>query len=140
MEVDLPSVLSRKGETILFVDDEEPLRHLGKRMLSGKGYQVLLAASGEEALALFQEQGEGIDLVILDLSMPGMGGAKCLTEMLALNPQTRVIIITGYSPDALAGGGLAGAATCVRKPFSQAELLETVDKVLYRSRADALPD
>ena len=127
------SVLKGAGETILLVDDEEPLRRLGQRFLSDVGYKVLEAGNGEEALAVYRRQGGQIDLVILDLGMPGMGGRKALKEMLALDPRARVIIASGYSADGQVKDALAaGARGYVAKPFRRAEMLEKVRAVLER--------
>jgi CheY-like chemotaxis protein len=121
------------SETVLLVDDEEPLRALGQRTLKGAGYRVLTAPSGEKALELYKEAGSGIDLVVLDLSMPGMGGLKCLKEMMALNPALRVVIASGYAEEGQVGQSLeAGAAGFVAKPFSRAQLLNAVREALDR--------
>jgi len=123
--------LPRGSETILLVDDEAALRDLGRIFLSRQGHEVLTAASGEEALEIYRARGAEIDLVILDISMPGMGGHKCLAELLKLNPEARVIIASGYSRN----GGLkdvlaAGASGIVDKPFTLREMVRTVREVL----------
>ena len=58
---------------------------------------MLTASTGEEALEVYQDKHEAIDMVVTDIGMPGMGGHKCLQELLKLNPQTKVIIVSGYS-------------------------------------------
>jgi len=115
------------GEAVLLVDDEEALREVGRRVLEERGYRVSLAASGEEALAIYSQRGAELDLVVLDISMPGMGGHRCLREILALDPGARVIIASGYSPH---GHQTSGAAGYIAKPFRRAELLKTVRAVL----------
>ena len=80
------------------VDDDPAVRDVAVRFLTGHGYQALTAASGEEALDIYRKQGAAIDLVVLDLSMPGMGGHACLQRLLALDPKARVLIASGYSP------------------------------------------
>ena len=121
----------RGKERILLVDDEKALRDLGGQALEAMGYQVLTAASGEEALKIFQDQGSAVDLVVLDLGMPGMGGHKCLQRVLELNPKAKVLIASGYSADDQVKESLkAGAAGFVAKPFRRADLLVTVRKVL----------
>ena len=106
------------------MDDEKTIRDLGREMLAYNGYQVLLACTGEEALELYREHGADIDLVVLDISMPGMGGRKCLEELLQLNPQVRVLIISGYSLTGQLKDIMSnGAAGFVAKPFSITELL-----------------
>ena len=124
------SMVPGGDEVILLVDDEASLRDLGQEILSRYGYQVLPASSGEEALEIYRQQ-EVIDLVILDVSMPGMGGGKCLTELLKINPGARVIISSGYSLDGPIQEILSsGASGFVAKPFSISNLLITIRQVL----------
>ncbi|MCF8033579.1 MAG: response regulator [Desulfarculaceae bacterium] len=118
-------------ETVLLVDDEEHLLKIGQTHLSKAGYQVLRASSGEEALEVYRSHRGEVDLVVLDLSMPGMGGSKCLEQLLALDPNTRVIIASGYSR----GGDLHQtlsdkAVGLLPKPFSKDEMLRTVRMAL----------
>ncbi len=118
-------------ETILLVDDEETLREFGQRTLESKGYRVLTAGNGEEALEIYRRRGAELDLVVLDLGMPGMGGHRALMEMLALNPRAKVIIASGYSAEGQVKVSLeSGAAGYVAKPFRRVELLSTVRKLL----------
>ena len=118
-------------ETVLVVDDEEPVVKLAKTLLGRRGYNVLTALSGEEALEIYRARPGEIDLVILDLGMPGMGGEKCLEELLRLDPQARVMIASGYNLDAQAGDVLqAGARDFVSKPYRLDELVRRVRKLL----------
>jgi two-component system cell cycle sensor histidine kinase/response regulator CckA len=118
-------------ETILLVDDEEAIRSFARQALMKFGYGVLTAATGEEALERYSAKSTEIDLVIMDLGMPGMGGHKCLEEMLKLNRQVRVIIASGYAINDQAEKSLAaGARGYVGKPYRLTELLNTVRKVL----------
>ena len=119
------------NETILLVDDEEALLDLGQQLLSRQGYKTLSAATGEEALELYRRRPEDVDLVILDVSMPGMGGHKCLKELLKINPRAKVIIASGYSLNGQLTDIMAsGAAGFVAKPFTRAALLRKVREVL----------
>jgi PAS domain S-box-containing protein len=118
-------------ETILVVDDEDALRGLGARTLKSKGYQVLTATSGEEALEIYREKGEQLDLVIMDLGMPGMGGHKALKAIMELNPRAKVVIASGYLANGQVKASLeSGAAGYVAKPFRRSDLLATVRSVL----------
>ena len=122
-------------ETILSVDDEENLAALIKELLSLKGYQVLTAASGEEALEIYRAKGREIDLVLLDVSMPGMGGHNCLKELLALDPDVRVVISSGYSlTGSLTETLNLGAIGFVSKPFTGAGLYTAVREALDKVR------
>jgi PAS domain S-box-containing protein len=118
-------------ENILLVDDDESLRQLGVRNLESQGYQVMTAASGEAALELYRHKGSRLDLVIMDLGMPGMGGHKALKAILEMNAQAKVIIASGYSAQGRAKGALEdGARGYVAKPFRRRDLLGTVRGVL----------
>jgi signal transduction histidine kinase/CheY-like chemotaxis protein len=113
--------------TILVVDDEEPIRRLVQAVLVPRGYRVLAAADGPEALALYQAQSGAISAVLLDLSMPGMSGAEVLSGLLRLDPKVRVLIATGYGVEA---AELAGARGILHKPFAAVEVAEAVARVL----------
>ncbi|MBU0514357.1 MAG: response regulator [Proteobacteria bacterium] len=119
------------SETILLVDDERPILEIGEEILGQYGYSILTASSGEEALEIYGREGPRIDLVILDLSMPGMGGHKCLKELRAVDPRVRVIIATGYSTQSLSGAAIESQARgFISKPYSLFGLLKMVREVL----------
>ncbi len=111
-----------RQETVLVVDAEASIRMLVQQTLSRFGHNVLGAESGEEALKIFERQGDEIDLVILDLGMPGMGGLKCLRELLKVKPDVRVLIASGYSADGQvrsaldSSGRLSGQAVHAGRP------------------------
>ncbi|MCF8099371.1 MAG: response regulator [Desulfarculaceae bacterium] len=113
------------------MDDEQSILDVAARHLLISGYEVLTAANGEEALEIYKANGDEIALVILDLSMPGMGGHKCLQELRSLSPEIKVIVSTGYSGDGdLQETMSSGVAALLSKPFSKNELLKTVRTVL----------
>jgi CheY-like chemotaxis protein len=122
------------GETVLLVDDEEFVRDLGKRILTRAGYKVITAPNGIEALKIYgKEQGE-IDLVILDLLMPEMGGKECLKELLTIEPELKVVVASGYSSDtSVDESAELGAKAFVSKPFKIEELLHQVRRILDES-------
>jgi PAS domain S-box-containing protein len=120
-------------ETILLVDDEKVICDLGSRILMKAGYNVITASNGREALEVYQTTGQEIDLIILDLVMPEMGGRKCLESLLNLNPFVKVIIASGYYADAVSREALVSAAKgFVNKPFDIKQVLEVVREVLDR--------
>jgi len=128
------------SETILLVDDEDFVRDLGGRILGGFGYRVLTAETGERALDTFRGREGAIDLVILDVIMPGMGGSRCLEELLKIDPGLPVIVASGYSADGQ-GSPLPppGARGALQKPYQMVEMLRLIRKVLDaapRHRAD----
>jgi two-component system cell cycle sensor histidine kinase/response regulator CckA len=118
-------------ETILLVDDEPAISLLGSEVLGSAGYEVITASSGEEALELIKRPGHKVNLIILDLGMPGMGGHKCLAEILAFDPESKVLIASGYSAEGKVGDTInLGARGFLAKPFRQEALLHTIRKVL----------
>ncbi|NCC25505.1 MAG: PAS domain S-box protein [Deltaproteobacteria bacterium] len=118
-------------ETILVVDDEFDVRELTVEGLQACGYTVLAAASGEEAIILYAEKGSSIDVVIMDLGMPGMGGQRCLQELIRMNPTVKVIIASGYTANDSGKNALAlGAERFISKPFQLRELAAVVREIL----------
>ncbi len=117
------------NETILVVDDEPHVSEVIKEILRKFGYKVTTAGSGEEAIRKYSNT--GADLVILDVGMPGMGGAGCLQELLSIDQTARVIISSGNSVDERVQMALKrGAAAFLAKPYPIDELLQTVREVL----------
>jgi PAS domain S-box-containing protein len=124
-------IKARGDETILLVDDEDSLRKLGSRMLKNLGYKVLTASNGEDAVELFRQNWGEVDLVVMDLGMPGMGGKKALEAILAFDPKAKVVIASGYSANGQVKDALgSGASGYVAKPFRRMELINAVRKVL----------
>jgi CheY-like chemotaxis protein len=120
-------------ETILLVDDEESIRNLGKQMLERFGYKVLLASNGEEAIEIYRTRMDQISLIILDLIMPGMSGDRCLKELLKINPQIKVIISSGYSPNHSVSKDIEKEAKgFINKPYDLKNLLSAVKEALSR--------
>ncbi len=118
-------------ETLLVVDDEESLRDIARSALQDAGYQVLEAASGEEALSVYGKKSRDIDLVILDIGMPGMGGHQCLKQLMEIRPGAKIIIASGYSKNGTIKSAFdEGAKGYVAKPFGRAELMKAVRQVL----------
>ncbi|MCB2184805.1 MAG: PAS domain S-box protein [Deltaproteobacteria bacterium] len=118
-------------ETVLLVDDEKEIVAALATSLQEWGYQVLPAYSGEEGLEIFRTSWPHIDLVILDLGMPGMGGLACLAGMRELNPAARVIIASGFSAAAHQAARREIQANCfVEKPYRLGEMLRAVRRTL----------
>jgi DNA-binding NtrC family response regulator len=126
--------MAKKG-TILVVDDEEVMRDVLGSILTDEGYQVELARSGEEGLDKFQQR--PVDLVLLDVSMPGMGGLRTLEELLKLDAEAVVVMITAYATfDTAISAMQRGAFTCISKPFDNSEILKLVTAGIRRRRKD----
>jgi PAS domain S-box-containing protein len=118
-------------ETILLVDDESSLLEVNSSLLENIGYKVIRASSGEEAIGIYGENEKEIDLIIMDLGMPGMGGHRALKEIILKHPDAKVLIASGYSASSkLEDLAQDGASGFVPKPFRRMELLEEVRSVL----------
>ena len=117
-------------ETILLVDDDESILGLGRVALEKIGYRVITACCGEDALDIYAEQGQDIDLVLLDLNMPGMGGERCLEGLRKRNPEIKVIVASGYSSESTEEHITAlGASSFLAKPYRLKELAKVVREV-----------
>lgn len=126
--------LLRGGETLLLVDDEKAVLGIAEEILATHGYRVLTAGSGEETLEIFKSRDHSIDLVVLDLGMPGMGGQRCLKELLALDPGIKVLIASGYSIHTHGRKVLeSGAKGFINKPYRLVDMLKTIRSVLDES-------
>jgi len=122
--------LARGHGRILIVDDEQQVREIMSRVLESCGYEVTSAEDGRDALARFAD-GVGIDLVILDMMMPGMGGRECLAHLRQRNPGVRVLVTTGYTSDGSAQELLhEGALGIVEKPLDLKGFAEKVQKII----------
>ncbi len=119
-------------ETILVVDDEAIVREIAEDMLSRFGYKIYLCQSGEEALEMYTQLGDEIDLIITDLGMPGMGGEKLVENLLTMDPLAKIIVASGYADPSLDGRGasLTGARTYIQKPYHLKKMLGTIRQVL----------
>ena len=117
--------------TILLVEDEDPVRAVNSRALSARGYTVLEAASGLEALAIVREGKHPIDLVVSDVVMPEMDGPTLLREVRKHEPDLKVIFVSGYAEDAFRKNLPEGETfNFLPKPFSLKQLVETVKKTM----------
>jgi DNA-binding NtrC family response regulator len=126
--------MAKKGN-ILVIDDEEIMRDVLESLLSPEGYRVDLAKQGEEGLAKFPER--TYDIVLLDVSMPGIGGLRTLEEILKLDPEAVVIMITAFATFETAVAALElGAFSCIRKPFENEHILKKVASGISRRRKE----
>jgi CheY-like chemotaxis protein len=123
------------NETVLVIDDEHYLRDLAFEILTPNGYTVLTAASGEEGLSVYRQNATHIAMVLLDLIMPGMGGKQCLSEILKINPQAKVLISSGYSIDSPNRDDiLRWAAGFIQKPYHFRDMLQKIREVIVDDR------
>jgi PAS domain S-box-containing protein len=126
-----PASLEGGAETILLVDDEESILDLGKEVLCRFGYTLLTAPDGKTALEFYRNEHGQIDLVILDMIMPGMSGRQCLEGLLKINPKAKVVISSGYSHIGHRKETMkAGARSFISKPYEIKQMLQVVREAL----------
>ncbi|TAL16881.1 response regulator [bacterium] len=126
-----PEVLPGKREGVLVVDDEPFIAESLCDVLKANGYEALAANSGEAALELYKEQSGKIDLVVLDLGMPGMGGKECLECLRKMDGELKIIVASGYDAATHAGEvKKLGAKAFISKPYSISGLLRTIEEIL----------
>jgi len=122
---------ARARPLVLLVDDEPAVRRVATLILARHGYEVLLASDGVEALQIYRERQREIALVILDVTMPRMGGFACYEQLVRVNPEVKVVLCSGYSVEDL-GARLPQHphVRFVQKPYRIEELLEAVRSLM----------
>lgn len=127
----IPRPAENKEQVIMVVDDEEDLRYMAKMILEKKGFSVLLAESGENAIELFKEKHDSIDLVILDMIMPGIDGAKVYHALRNISSSSKLILTSGYVHNAPFQDIVeSGDVTFIPKPWDLPEFLKEAEKTL----------
>ncbi len=127
----VPKRIPGGSETILLVDDEPSNLEVNSDLLESLGYRVETAASGREAVRIYEEKGEAVDLVVLDMVMPGMGGTETFKQLKKMNPGVRVLLSSGYSIDGpLTGSILQDSMGFLQKPFQVQVLAEKIREIL----------
>jgi DNA-binding NtrC family response regulator len=127
----------RPKPCILAIDDEENFLTLLTELLEGQGYRMITASNADEALRIYEERWREIDVVLLDFLLPQMTGDLVFDELQRLNPDARVILVTGYEksvPFEMFQKGLLGS---LKKPCSLTDLVQKVEEAL--SAPAALP-
>ena len=138
-KVETPSpiqdVRARGAERILVVDDEQTMQELARDLLEEQGYSVLLAGSGIEAVEIFRERSEEIDLVILDLVMPKLDGGQTYLQLKSIDSSLRAFFCTGYMPNKVIAALLEEEnLKAIQKPFDTGSFLALVRETIDRKR------
>ena len=124
-------------EKVLLVDDEEIVIGVGKQMLERLGYSVVTAKNGREAVDFHTNNPDGVDLVLLDMIMPGMEPEETPDQLKAINPAVKVILSSGYSLGQKATEILErGCNGFIQKPFNMKNLQEKIDEVINSDSAE----
>jgi len=123
--------IARGKETVLIVDDEEMVLDVGQELLKSLGYKVVIASGGKEAVDTYKANKEKIDIVILDMIMPGMGGGETYDKLKRIDPAIKVLLSSGYSINGQATEILKrGCDGFIQKPFTIKELSTAIREVL----------
>ena len=124
-------MILRGEETILLVDDADMVLEVGKDILEALGYTVLLARRGKEAIEIYKNHTEEIAMIILDIVMPGMGGAETYDRLKEINPDSKVLLSSGYSINGQATEILRrGCDGFIQKPFNIEKLSCKIREIL----------
>ena len=126
--------MAKKG-SILVCDDEEIMRDVLETILTGAGYKVDLAKTGEEAVEAYEQK--TYDVVLMDVSMPGKGGLTALEEIIRMDSEAVVLMITAYATfDTAISAWDKGAAGCIRKPFQNEQILALAARGIKQRRKE----
>ncbi|MCD4829149.1 MAG: response regulator [Candidatus Cloacimonetes bacterium] len=129
-EHEIPSTWRGSG-TILLADDEESLRAMGAEIMENLGFSVITACDGQEAVEVFTQHKDDIDVAMLDLTMPHLDGTQVFSELRRINPELPIIIASGYSKEDIAsrfvGKGLTGV---LQKPFTMKSLRDVLQQAM----------
>jgi two-component system cell cycle sensor histidine kinase/response regulator CckA len=125
-----PSESGGGNETILFVEDNEMVRDLTCKVLSSAGYTVIVAGDGVEALDLLPKHLHRIDLALLDIVMPRLGGEAVYRALRSQRPEVPVLFASGQGADRVTDMAVADAVEILQKPFRRAELLGSIRRAL----------
>ncbi len=130
-EKEMGEKLIRGTETVLLVDDEDIIIDVGKDILKTLGYKVLLARGGEEAFQVYKKSQDKIDMVILDMIMPEIGGGETYDKLKEIDPDIKVLLSSGYSVDGQATEILKrGCNGFIQKPFNMKDLSQKIREIL----------
>ncbi len=125
---------SDKPIGVLVIDDESAILELTRDILSEYNYQVFTASTGEEGLNILNKYKNDIDIILLDIMMPGMGGKETLFKIKREYPDIPILLVTGFAADKVAQELLKkGAASILLKPYRQTQLLKAIDNILKKT-------
>jgi two-component system cell cycle sensor histidine kinase/response regulator CckA len=120
-------------EMVLLVDDEDAIRGVGRELLEAMGYKVLLAGDGREAVNLYKNKQDEIDVVLLDIVMPNMGGGETYDKLKEVNPDVKVLLFSGYTINGQAKEILErGCDGFIQKPFDAKDLSSKLREILNK--------
>lgn len=129
----IKKTVPKRTGTVLLIDDEIFIINVCKRLLEKNGFRVLSAPDGKEGIRIYQEEKKNIDLVMLDLVMPGMSSNEIYDELKKINPNVKVLLASGYSVDGLPNQLMQkGCNGFIQKPFEISNLLKKIREILEK--------
>ena len=131
MKSDLTAELHRAKETVFLIDDDDMIADVSELILKNSGYDVVSAKSGKEAIEVYKENHSRIDMVILDMILPDMGGGDTYDRLKEINPEIKVLLASGYDIEYQGRDIMErGCDGFIQKPFNMNELLEKISGIL----------
>ncbi len=131
MKSDLTTDLRKAKETVLLIDDDEMVVDVSEHILNNSGYDVVSVKSGKEAIEAYKENHSRIDMVILDMILPDMGGGDTYDRLKEINPGIKALLASGYDIDYQGRDIMErGCDGFIQKPFNMNELLEKIRGIL----------
>jgi DNA-binding response OmpR family regulator len=131
MESNQTLTFGKRKETVLVIDDDDMVADICREILQRSGYDVVIARSGKEAIDVFKENQNGIDMVILDMILPDMSGRDIYDRLKIVNPDLNVLFVSGYDLDAQMEDIMeCGGDGFIQKPFNMDTLLEKTREIL----------
>jgi len=131
MKSDLTTDLRKAKETVFLIDDDDMIAEVSEMILKSSGYDVVSAKSGKEAIEVYKENHSRIDMVILDMILPDMGGGDTYDRLKEINPGIKVLLASGYDIDYQGRDIMErGCDGFIQKPFNMNELLEKIRGIL----------
>ena len=131
MKSDLTTKLRKRKKTVLLIDDDDMVADVGEEILNNSGYRVFSAKSGKEAIDVYKANQDRIDMAILDMILPDMGGMDTYDRLKEINPGIKVLLASGYDLGSEASEIIKrGCDGFIQKPFNMSELLEKIREIL----------
>lgn len=131
MKSDLTAELHRAKGTVFVIDDDDMIADVSELILKNSGYDVIIAKSAKEAIEVYKENYSRIDMVILDMILPDMGGGDTYDRLKEINPGIKVLLASGYDKDYQGRDVMErGCDGFIQKPFNMNELLEKIRGIL----------
>jgi CheY-like chemotaxis protein len=126
----------QRSGNVLVIDDEESVRNVAAALLKTFGFTAITASNGQDGIDRFKTAPDAFDLVLLDLTMPGLDGEETLAGLRAISPRVRVVVVSGYSEtDRIAELADGGPLLFLQKPFTRGSLEQKLQEILSEETA-----